>query len=262
MAASLARIRTAAQDISVSKTLAASRDIAAWALTVLIFLATLDSFAQSYRGLWEFARHYLMIPEPFDAAWPLIVDVFLAIGEIRLFISAVDGDDPKRLRAWFWILTGVGLAVSVAGNVAHEGFNVHWYVMVGNAVPPVAAGASLGAGLGLAKKSAARAVAQRRAEEEREAALLAAERLKAARPPETETALPPRRAVRRSARNVRTFASQAQLTAATEGIERDLRAGVKLNRRRAADKYGITPYRADMTIKLVQAQMEKEATSG
>jgi Protein of unknown function (DUF2637) len=251
MAASLAKIRNTAQVMSVSKTLAASRAIASWALAVLIFLATLDSFAQSYRGLWEFARHYLMIPEPFAAAWPLIVDVFLAIGEIRLFISAVDGDDPKRLRAWFWVLTGAGLAVSVAGNVAHEGFNVHWYVMAGNAVPPIAAGAALGAGLGLVKKAAAKAIADKRK---------AAARLEKTETPDNVRKLEPRKpGVRRTAR----AEDQAQIEAAARTIEQDLRAGRKITPRKAAARHSISRYRADLIIKEITAALGlKEATSG
>jgi hypothetical protein len=160
MGARTARIRAAAQVMTVSRTLTSSRAIGAWTISVLIFLATAISFTQSYRGLLDFASNYLVIPRPFNWTWPMMIDVFLAVGELRLFICAVDGEKSWRVRMWFWLLTGAGLAVSVGGNIMHEGLNISGLQMAGNAVPPLAAAAALGTGLGLVKKAVARAQAE------------------------------------------------------------------------------------------------------
>jgi hypothetical protein len=153
------KIRAAAQAASLSKVLTSSRTIGAGTIAVLIFLATVVSFTQSYRGLLDFASNYLLIPRPFNWTWPLMVDTFLAVGEICLFIGAVDGEKSWRLRGWFWTLTLAGLVASVTGNIMHNGLNEPGLRMAGYAVPPIAAMAILGAGLGLVKRAVAKAKA-------------------------------------------------------------------------------------------------------
>ena len=51
-------------------------------------------------------------------SWPAEIDVFLAVGELALYVAYLDGW-PARQRAWPWATTLTGLAVSVAGNVGH-----------------------------------------------------------------------------------------------------------------------------------------------
>lgn len=51
-------------------------------------------------------------------SWPAEIDVFLAVGELALYVAYLDGW-PARQRIWPWTTTLVGLVVSVAGNVGH-----------------------------------------------------------------------------------------------------------------------------------------------
>ncbi len=50
--------------------------------------------------------------------WPLQVDVFIAVGELALFVALADAWQ-RRTRIGAWAVTLAGLAVSVAGNVGH-----------------------------------------------------------------------------------------------------------------------------------------------
>jgi hypothetical protein len=51
-------------------------------------------------------------------SWPAEIDVFLAVGELALYVAYLDGW-PARQRLWPWATTLAGLMVSVAGNVGH-----------------------------------------------------------------------------------------------------------------------------------------------
>jgi hypothetical protein len=159
MAGRMIKIRTAAQAVTVSRGLQRAEIIASWALAVIIISATIVAFAQSYRGLLLLASNYLHIDAPWKAAWPIMVDVFLAAGELRLFLCAVKGDTRWNVRGWAWVLTIAGLVVSVGGNILHDGIHATSIEMAGNAVPPLAAAAALGLGLGLVKDAVTRAKA-------------------------------------------------------------------------------------------------------
>ena len=68
--------------------------------------------------------------------WPLQVDVFIAVGELALFVALADR--WQRLsRGTAWAVTLAGLAVSVAGTVGQGGGH---YVAcrASAAVPPLA----------------------------------------------------------------------------------------------------------------------------
>jgi Protein of unknown function (DUF2637) len=82
--------------------------------------------------------------------WPLQVDVFIAVGELALFVALADRWAPRsRLAAW--AVTACGLAVSVAGNVGHvTGHSLTTRATA--AVPPLAAAAALTVGLGALKR--------------------------------------------------------------------------------------------------------------
>jgi hypothetical protein len=119
------------------------------AITVLVAAATATSFAESYRGLYDWAAGH-GLSGPWAVIWPLQVDVFIAVGELALFVALADRWSA-RSRVAAWVVVSAGLAVSVAGNVGH--------VMGGSAadrltaaVPPLAAAAALSVGLGVLKR--------------------------------------------------------------------------------------------------------------
>jgi hypothetical protein len=51
-------------------------------------------------------------------SWPAEIDVFLAIGELALYVAYLDAW-PARQRVWPWATALIGLSVSVAGNIGH-----------------------------------------------------------------------------------------------------------------------------------------------
>jgi len=118
-------------------------------ICALVAAASLTSFAESYRGLYLWAVEH-GLRGPWAAAWPLQVDVFIAVGELALFVALAD-HWPARSRTAAWLVTGLGLTVSVAGNVGHAaGHDLASRVTA--AVPPLAAAAALAVGLGVLKR--------------------------------------------------------------------------------------------------------------
>jgi hypothetical protein len=119
------------------------------AIAALVAAASLASFAESYRGLLDWAREH-DLSGGWAAAFPLQVDVFIAVGELALFVALVDAWG-HRSRIAAWVVTGVGLVVSVAGNVGHvTGHSAADRLTAG--VPPIAAAAALAVGLGVLKR--------------------------------------------------------------------------------------------------------------
>jgi Protein of unknown function (DUF2637) len=126
-----------------------ARAVALWGITVLVAASTLVAFGESYRALYLWAvRHNL--PGLWAYFWPLQVDTFLAVGELALVVAMTDRWSP-RSRAAAWAVTGIGLGVSVAGNVGHvAGHSVTSRATA--AIPPLAAAAALAVGLGVLKR--------------------------------------------------------------------------------------------------------------
>jgi hypothetical protein len=125
------------------------RALALAGISVLVGAASLTSFAESYRGLYDWSHEH-GLSGLWSAVWPLQVDVFIAVGELALFVALADSW-RTRSRAGAWLVTLGGLAVSVAGNVGH----VHSSVLTNRAtaaVPPLAAAAALAVGLGVLKR--------------------------------------------------------------------------------------------------------------
>ncbi len=119
------------------------------AIAVLVAAASLVSFAESYRGLYDWAGEH-SLHGPWQVIWPLQVDVFIAVGELALFVALADAWQ-RRSRISAWTVTLAGLAVSVAGNVGHV--TVHSATdRLTAAVPPLAAAAALAVGLGVLKR--------------------------------------------------------------------------------------------------------------
>lgn len=155
------------------------RLIALIAIAILIGAASLVSFAESYRGLFDWAGGHGLSGR-WQAIWPLQVDVFIAVGELALFIALVDRWEP-RSRTGAWIVTGLGLAVSVAGNVGHV-TATSMTSRATAAVPPLAAAAALAVGLGVLKRVvAARSAAAAEEQPKRRPAVVADGKLSAAR---------------------------------------------------------------------------------
>jgi len=132
-----------------SRILRGPRSAALATITAIIAAASLVSFAESYRALYLWASHH-GVPGIWAAAWPLQVDVFIAVGELALFVALAD-NWAVRSRAAAWAVTLAGLAVSVAGNVGHIGGR-DLASRATAAVPPLAAAAALSIGLGLLKR--------------------------------------------------------------------------------------------------------------
>ena len=129
--------------------LRAPRRAALVAIAVLVAGASVVSFAESYRGLYSWAIEH-GLSGPWAVAWPCQVDVFIAVGELALFVALADAW-PRRSRSGAWAVTLAGLAVSVAGNVGHvAGHSVASRATA--AVPPLAAAAALAVGLGVLKR--------------------------------------------------------------------------------------------------------------
>jgi len=130
-------------------TLRAFRAAALWGIAALILTAAASAFSESYRGLFLWAQHHGLAGF-WAAAFPMQVDVFMAVGELVLFIAMTD--------RWTWrdrAVALLGLAASVAGNVGHVA--AHDLQSRGTAaVPPLAAFAALWLGLGVLKRVIAR----------------------------------------------------------------------------------------------------------
>jgi hypothetical protein len=125
--------------------------LALWLIAVLVVLADAAAFAGSYLGLYQWAANHGM------AGWrayafPLMVDTFVAVGELALFVSAARLW-TFRTRVGGWTVALIGLAASIAGNVAHAP-SAEWQTRLTWAVPPVAAAAALAVGLGILKNIA------------------------------------------------------------------------------------------------------------
>jgi hypothetical protein len=125
------------------------RHIALILIAALITSASLVSFSESYRGLYLWAHHH-ELGGAWAALWPVQVDVFIAVGELALFVALVDRW-AARSRTAAWLVTLAGLAASVAGNVGHvTGHSLA--VRATAAVPPLAAASALAVGLGVLKR--------------------------------------------------------------------------------------------------------------
>src|SRR4051812_34478495 len=81
-----------------------------------VLVATGDGFAQSYAGLYGWAVEHGLHGWKSDS-FPLLVDLFVAIGELGLFLLAIDGHRLRRsLLSWTDLL--LPLLVAVAGWTA------------------------------------------------------------------------------------------------------------------------------------------------
>lgn len=108
---------------------------------VAVLVATGDGFAQSYAGLYGWAIEHGLTRWKADS-FPLMVDLFIGVGELGLFLLAIDGHRLGRsLMSWLDLLVPVAVAASGwcaslvfnVGHVAHD-----FSTQATAAVPPLA----------------------------------------------------------------------------------------------------------------------------
>jgi hypothetical protein len=126
-----------------------TRKAALYAIAAIAILASANALAHSYAGLYDWAVHHRLTGWQ-AMSWPAEIDVFLAAGELALYVAYLDGW-PARQRIWPWVTALTGLAVSVAGNVGHiqatPGAQVSVADRLTAAASPLAAFAGLSVGL-------------------------------------------------------------------------------------------------------------------
>jgi hypothetical protein len=139
-----------------------TRRAALYAIGAIAIAASVNALTHSYAGLYDWAtRHSLSGWQA--KSWPAEIDIFLAIGELALYIAYLDGW-PARQRIWPWATALIGLAVSVAGNIGHiqpqPGHPVILADRLTAATSPIAAFAGLSIGLLVLKMTRQQADAQ------------------------------------------------------------------------------------------------------
>jgi hypothetical protein len=126
-----------------------TRRAALYAIGLIAILASANALAHSYAGLYDWAIHHRLSGWQAES-WPAEIDVFLAAGELALYVAYLD-DWPARQRVWPWATALTGLAVSVAGNIGHiqpvPGHPVILSDRLTAATSPLAAFAGLSVGL-------------------------------------------------------------------------------------------------------------------
>jgi hypothetical protein len=126
-----------------------TRRAALYAIGVIAILASANALAHSYAGLYDWAVHHRL--SGWQAkSWPAEIDVFLAVGELALYVAYLDGWPPRQ-RVWPWTTALTGLAVSIAGNIGHiQAVPGHPVILADRltaATSPIAAFAGLSVGL-------------------------------------------------------------------------------------------------------------------
>ncbi len=204
------------------------------AIAGVITTASAASFAESYRGLWLWARHH-GLGGFWAAAFPLQVDAFIVVGELSLFIAMTDRW-RLRDRAGAWTVALLGLAVSVAGNIGHvdaAGIQTRGTA----AVPPLAAFAALWVGLGVLKRTLNRGD---------QSALGTGQRA----PGDPETVVSEARNMQESSADWAEVPADAE-HAALIALRATARAGNPLSGRQLETRFGITRAQATKIRKLV-----------
>jgi hypothetical protein len=109
---------------------------------VAVIVATADGFAQSYAGLYGWAIEHGLTGWKADS-FPLLVDTFVGVGELGMFLLAIDGHKlRKSLLSWADLLmpaavAAAGWGASLVFNVGHV--KVHDFATESTAaVPPLA----------------------------------------------------------------------------------------------------------------------------
>jgi hypothetical protein len=113
-------------------------------MIAIVAIATADGFAQSYSGLYEWAELHKLSGWKADS-FPLLVDLFILVGELGLFLLALDGYRLRKRSLLSWTDLAFPAAVAAAGWGVSLWFNVNHIPnattedKVTAGVPPVAA---------------------------------------------------------------------------------------------------------------------------
>jgi hypothetical protein len=111
-------------------------------MVTAVVAATVVGFWLSYGGLHDFAWRAGGLRGPYSWAWPASVDLFIAVGEAGVTISAL----WRRRDPMAWVYLVLGFAASVTGNVLHvDTATLPWAKYAIAATPPIAAMLALSA---------------------------------------------------------------------------------------------------------------------
>ena len=67
-----------------------TRQVALYAIAAIAILASGHALAHSYAGLYGWAVHHRLTGWQ-ALSWPTEIDVFLAVGELALYVAYLDG---------------------------------------------------------------------------------------------------------------------------------------------------------------------------
>ncbi|WP_165495440.1 DUF2637 domain-containing protein, partial [Actinomadura roseirufa] len=111
-------------------------------MAAAVLTATVGGFAQSYAGLYHWALEHGLRGWKADS-FPLLVDLFIIVGELGLFLLAVDAFVLHRRQLLSWLDFFLPLSIALAGwtaslifNVGHVGHKNFSYQATA-AVPPI-----------------------------------------------------------------------------------------------------------------------------
>jgi hypothetical protein len=92
-------------------------------MATAVLTATAGGFAQSYAGLYNWAKEHGLSGWKADS-FPLLVDLFIIVGELGLFLLALDAYVVRRKRIMSWLDFFLPLFIALAGWTASLIFNV------------------------------------------------------------------------------------------------------------------------------------------
>lgn len=111
-------------------------------MAAAVLTATAGGFAQSYAGLFHWALEHGLRGWKAES-FPLLVDLFIIVGELGLFLLAIDAFVLQRRHLLSWLDFCLPLAIAMAGwtaslifNVGHVGHRSFSYQATA-AVPPI-----------------------------------------------------------------------------------------------------------------------------
>ncbi|GAA1844691.1 DUF2637 domain-containing protein [Actinomadura bangladeshensis] len=111
-------------------------------MAAAVLTATAGGFAQSYAGLYHWALEHGLRGWKAES-FPLLVDLFIIVGELGLFLLAIDAFVIKRRAIMSWLDFCLPLTIALAGwtaslifNVGHVGNKTFSYQATA-AVPPI-----------------------------------------------------------------------------------------------------------------------------
>jgi len=138
----------------LSGALQGARQVALVLIAAVVLAATVVALCESYHSLYVFALDH-EVTRGWARWFPAMVDSFVVLGELALFVGVVDGW-PARYSGYAWLVTLGGLSVSVAGNVGHL-VSATLVDRCTAGIPPLAAFVGLTVGMMVLKRVLAKA---------------------------------------------------------------------------------------------------------